>query len=62
MTIDVRVKYDCEPYDGTPGTAYDDFEEGKKKDTHSRAQNKYLYIYIYIMSKIRSRVIAVLCC
>ena len=29
----------------------DDFEEGKKKDilsTHSRAQNKYLYIYIFI--------------
>ena len=29
----------------------DDFEEGKKKDilsTHSRAQNKYLYICIYI--------------
>ena len=39
-----------------------DFEEGKKKDIRTVAHKVNTYIYIYIMSKIRSRVIAVLCC
>jgi hypothetical protein len=44
------------------GGAYDDFEEGKKTDIRTVAHKINTYIYIYIMSKIRSRVIAVLCC